>query len=51
MSKFKIFLCPECDRLYGDCSHTNSHQILPKEETGRIISLAEYEILKQAGEI
>ena len=49
MNKDKTYLCPQCDKHYGDCSHTNAYQILPKEETGRILSLAEFEVLREAG--
>lgn len=48
MKPEKIYLCPQCDKNYGDCSHTNAYQILPKEETGRILSLAEFEVLREA---
>lgn len=46
----RTFFCQICDHKYGDCEHSNDHQTLPKEETGRIISAMEYIVLLDAGE-
>lgn len=47
----RMFFCQICDHKYGDCEHTKNKDILPKEETGRIISSMEFLVLSDAGEI
>lgn len=47
----RMFFCPHCDKPYEDCEHTKNKDILPKEETGRIISSMEFIVLLDAGEI
>lgn len=47
----RTFLCPKCDKPYGDCEHTDKYQVNPKEETGRVLSNSEFSVLLESGEI
>jgi predicted ATP-dependent serine protease len=47
----KTYFCGHCGKNYGNCIHTSNYNSLPQEESGRIISPTEFEILIEAGDI
>lgn len=45
----KLYFCVECDSVYGTCEH--GHNYLPKDEHGIVLTVAEFQVLHDAGDI